>query len=97
MVIDLFFECSVSLQQLKQILNVKYAQSSREVIWCNGFYIKLIKKRLEINVFDDKISEQYMLDNILRPIFELDENTLIRIQKGAYVSQFMANDKLVCL
>lgn len=38
-----------------------------------------------------------MLDNILRPIFELDENTLIRIQKGAYVSQFMANDKLVCL
>lgn len=97
MIINLSLELSINLQQLAQILNIKYVQSSRNVIWCSGFYIKLMKRRVEINVFDDNISEQYIFNDVLKPIFEMDKTVLVRIQKGLCVTQFMANDKLACM
>lgn len=97
MIINLSLELSMNLQQLAQILNIKYIQSSRNIIWCSGFYIKLMQRRMEINVFDDNISEQYIFNNVLKPIFEMNKTTLVRIQKGLSVTQFMINDKLACV
>lgn len=97
MVINISLEQSLNLQQLAQILNIKGIQPSRNVIWGSGFYIKLMQRRVEINVFDDNISEQYIFDDVLKPIFEMDKTALVRIQKGLFVTQFIANDKLACM
>ena len=80
-----------TIDDLRKVLNVKKFYISNNTIWYEGFYIKLLKNLLEINIFDKTLTEKYILNNLMRPILNRKEKTFIRIQKGRIITQFVLN------
>lgn len=100
MIINITIDSKCSLKLLMNILNIKVMHISRDVIWCEGFYIKFIKSNiLEINIFDKNITKQYISEVLMQPIIDENEKTYIRIQKERIITQFIINknEKINCV
>lgn len=99
MIINIIVDNTWTTKSLMQLINVKIVYASRDVIWCEGFYIKLLKSMLEINVFVGNVTEQYILHELLQPILDSQERTFVRIQKERIITQFIAykSEKIDCV
>lgn len=99
MIINIAVDNKWTIEELIQLINIKILCVSKNTIWCEGFYIKLLKNILEINVFDANITEQYILNGLMKPIFDKRERTFIRIQTERIITQFIVhkNEKINCV
>lgn len=99
MIINISIDKLYTIDKIKRLLNAKILCVSGNVIWCDGFYIKLINGLLEINVYSSELTEKNILYDIIKPVLNEKERTFIRIQKGRMVSQFVfnKNEKIDCV
>lgn len=99
MIINISIDKLYTIDKIKKLLNTKILCVSGEVIWCDGFYIKLINGMLEINVYSSELTEKDVLCDITKPLLNDKERTFIRIQKGRMVSQFIfyKNEQIDCV
>lgn len=99
MIINIAIDNTWTIKELIQLINIRILYVSRDTIWCEGFYIKLLKNMLEINVFDENITERYILSELLQPILDRRERTFVRIQKERIITQFIVhkNEKIDCV
>lgn len=83
----MFYECP-SLDDVCYALSDKVCATVGNVIWCEGFYVNHLGDMLEINVFDDNLSDNTIL-SYFEPLTNNDTYTRIRIQQGRKESQFV--------
>ena len=88
MLINLMFYQCPSFDDVRYILNDKICATVGDVIWCDGFYVNYLGDMIEINVFDDSLSENTILA-YFEPLTNNDTHTRIRIQQGRIATQFV--------
>lgn len=94
MLINVFLGQSLNINDLKKIKleKTQLLQFKENIVWFEGFYIRVMCDGLEINIINPNISEQHILTNIIKPILD-GRNALIKIRKGDIVTQFWINKK----
>ena len=88
MLINLMFYQCPSFDDVRYTLNDKICATVGDVIWCDGFYVNYLGDMIEINVFDNSLSENTILA-YFEPLTNNDIHTRIRIQQGRIASQFV--------
>lgn len=91
MIINITIENTWTIEELINLTGIETLYVSKDTIWCEGFYVKLLSCLLEINVYDNNISEKYILCNLMQPVLNKRERTFVRIQKERRITQFIAN------
>ncbi|MCM1234236.1 MAG: hypothetical protein NC489_29380 [Ruminococcus flavefaciens] len=91
MIINITIENTWTIKELINLTGIEALYVSKETIWCEGFYVKLLSSLLEINVYDSNISEKHILCDLMQPILNKSERTFVRIQKERRITQFIAN------